>query len=365
MSVKTLGFIGLGLIGGSIVKTVKRIYPDIRIIARSGRQTTITQAFEERLIENKENALITDFADCDVIFLCTPVQQNLSYLCQLKTVIKPSCILTDVGSVKGDIHRAVTMQGLDSYFIGGHPMAGSEKTGLSYATAYLLENAYYILTPTPLVDKCKVLEFTEFIRSLGAIPLIFESGAHDTATAAISHLPHVIDSALVNFVRQSDDGAQNMKTIAAGGFKDITRIAASSPVMWEEICLSNREKLLFALDDYQNCLSQIRADIAASNAAGIRSFFQSAKNYRDSLAVSPAHGARTVFELYCDLMDKTGEIATVAAILAKECINIKNIGIIHNREFEEGVLKIELYDQKAYDSAITLLQKYSYTVYER
>lgn len=365
MSVTTLGFIGLGLIGGSIVKTVKRIHPNIRIIARSGRQETITQAFKEHLIENEQNALITDFADCDIIFLCTPVQQNLSYLCQLKPIIKNSCILTDVGSVKGDIHRAVHGQGLDSHFIGGHPMTGSEKTGLSHATAYLLENAYYILTPTTLITKHKTDAFADFIRSLGAIPLVLDCNAHDAATAAISHLPHVIAAALVNFVKQSDDAEQNMKTIAAGGFKDITRIASSSPVMWEEICLSNREKILTALDAYQNCLSDIRETVAASDAEGIRNFFQSAKNYRDSLAVSSTAATRTVFELYCDLIDKTGEIAAVATILAGNHINIKNIGIIHNREFEEGVLKIELYDQTSYDHTIELLHKYHYTIYER
>ena len=170
MSIQTLGFIGLGLIGGSIVKTVKRIHPDIRIIALSGRQTTITQAFEAGLIENEQNASIAEFADCDYIFLCTPVQQNLTYIEQLKHVIKDSCILTDVGSVKGDIHQAITKLGLDAHFIGGHPMTGSEKTGLSNATAYLLENTYYIITPTKLVEKSNVEEFTEFVRSLGAIP---------------------------------------------------------------------------------------------------------------------------------------------------------------------------------------------------
>ena len=159
MSIQTLGFIGLGLIGGSIVKTARRIYPDLRIIARSGHQSTVTKAYGDGLIDNETNASIEDFADCDYIFLCTPVQQNLTYIRKLKDVMKDSCILTDVGSVKGDIHRAVTKLGLDAHFIGGHPMAGSEKTGLSNATAYLLENAYYILTPAAQVECSYVDEF--------------------------------------------------------------------------------------------------------------------------------------------------------------------------------------------------------------
>lgn len=365
MSIKQLGFIGLGLIGGSIVKTTKRIHPDIRIIAMSGHQSTITQAYNEGLIENEKNATIEDFTDCDYIFLCSPVQQNLAYIKQLKNIMKDSCILTDVGSVKGDIHTAIKEFGLESHFIGGHPMTGSEKTGLSNATTYLLENAYYIITPTKTVDPVYVTEFQEFIGSLGSIPLILDYRTHDTATAAISHLPHVIASALVNLIEQSDNADETMKTIAAGGFKDITRIASSSPVMWEEICLSNQQQLLSMIDAYQKQLTEIRKTIADGNKAQIHHFFQSAKDYRDSLAVAPKGPIRTVFELYCDLIDEAGGIATIATILASNNLSIKNIGIIHNREFEEGVLKIEMYDQSSYEHAITLLRKYHYTVYER
>ena len=365
MSIQTLGFIGLGLIGGSIVKTARRIYPDLHIIARSGHQSTVTEAYNDGLIDNEKNASIEDFAECDYIFLCTPVQQNLTYIRQLRDIMKDSCILTDVGSVKGDIHRAIAKLELEAHFIGGHPMAGSEKTGLSNATAYLLENAYYILTPTAQVDRSYVNEFRDFIASLGAIPMVLDHDAHDEATAAISHLPHVIASALVNLVERSDDMHETMKTIAAGGFKDITRIASSSPVMWEEICISNQEKLLLMLDAYQNSLSEIRARIEAADAPGINHFFQSAKNYRDSLAVTPKGSLKKVFELYCDLIDEAGGIATIATILASNNLSIKNIGIIHNREFEEGVLKIEMYDQPSYDRTITLLRKYHYTVYER
>lgn len=365
MSIKQLGFIGLGLIGGSIVKTTKRIHPDIRIIALSGHQSTITQAYREGLIENEQNASIEDFAGCDYIFLCTPVQQNLEYIRQLKNIMKEDCILTDVGSVKGDIHREVEALGMNSRFIGGHPMTGSEKTGLSNATAYLLENVYYIITPAKEAASARVDEFREFVASLGAIPMVLDYASHDAATAAISHLPHVIASALVNFVEQSDDSNETMKTIAAGGFKDITRIASSSPVMWEEICLSNKDELIHMLDSYQSLLSDIREKISRADAPAIHSFFEAAKDYRDSLAIAPKGAIRTVFELYCDLIDEAGGIATIATILASNNLSIKNIGIIHNREFEDGVLKIEMYDQPSYDRAIELLRKYHYTVYER
>lgn len=365
MSIKKIGFIGLGLIGGSIVKTTKRIHPEIKILALSGHQSTITEAYREGLIENETNAAVSDFADCDYIFLCTPVQQNHSYLQELKKIMRPDCILTDAGSVKGDIHKEIEALEMERCFIGGHPMAGSEKTGLSNATAYLLENAYYILTPTKDVPAEKVEEFRQFIASLGAVPMVLDYKCHDTATAAISHLPHVIASALVNLVKKSDTPEEIMKKIAAGGFKDITRIASSSPVMWEEICLSNKEQILRMIELFQAQLDDIKQTIHAEDASSIRGFFQNAKDYRDSLAVSPKSSVHTVYELYCDLIDEAGGIATIATILASNNLSIKNIGIIHNREFEDGVLKIEMYDEVSYKNAITLLRKYHYTVYER
>ena len=244
MSLQKIGFIGLGLIGGSIAKKLHALHPELTIIATAHHAETVAEAYKEHLIINNTPCELKDFADCDYIFLCTPTKKNIEYLQQLKDVISPDCIITDVGSVKTEIHREVIRLGLEANFIGGHPMAGSEKTGLSNASETLLENAYYIITPTTKSPSPAVEELTGLVRSLGAIPLVLGYEQHDYATAAISHLPHVIAYSLVNLVRESDDENEIMKTIAAGGFKDITRIASSSPVMWENICLSNQEQIL-------------------------------------------------------------------------------------------------------------------------
>ncbi len=142
MSFEKVGFIGLGLIGGSIAKTIKKKYPDTTLIATARHADTIQEAHDFGTIENDTLLPLSDFADCDYIFLCTPVQQNLIYLKELKSVIKPSCIITDVGSVKSDIHKAVTALDIEANFIGGHPMCGSEKTGF-----LMLRNIFW-KTPT-------------------------------------------------------------------------------------------------------------------------------------------------------------------------------------------------------------------------
>ena len=208
-------------------------------------------------------------------------------------------------------------------------------------------------------------ELTGLVRSLGAIPLVLGYEQHDYATAAISHLPHVIAYSLVNLVRESDDENEIMKTIAAGGFKDITRIASSSPVMWENICLSNQEQILKLLDNYIHTLEVMRTNIADADSPALLDAFTAAKDYRDSITITAKGALKNVYELYIDLIDETGGIATVATILASNNLSIKNIGIIHNREFEGGVLRLEMYDGESLALAVALLKKHHYTIYER
>ena len=365
MSFQKIGFIGLGLIGGSIAKKIHTLYPEVTIIATAGHQSTITEAYEEHLISNKALCEIGDFYDCDYIFLCTPVQKNIEYLRQLKGHVKDSCIITDVGSVKTDIHEEVIALSMEDCFIGGHPMAGSEKTGLKNANEYLLENAYYILTPTSKTSPEQLEAFRSLVTELGAVALVLDYHLHDYATAAISHLPHIIAYSLVNLVKHSDDENETMKTIAAGGFKDLTRIASSSPVMWQNICQSNSEQIVRLIDAYEETLEKTKHDILAANTDALLSDFQSANDYRDSIAITNKGPIKAVYELYLDLLDEAGGIATVATILASNNLSIKNIGIIHNREFEDGVLRLEMYDKESLTSAVALLRRHHYTIYER
>ena len=252
-------------------------------------------------------------------------------------------------------------------------MAGSEKTGYENSSDHLLENAYYIVTPPvgangslPFEEQPEnVRRILTVARIIGAIPMVLDYREHDRVVAAISHLPHIIAYSLVNLVKSCDDCEGTMKTIAAGGFKDITRIASSSPVMWENICLSNQEQILRLIDSFCGELGHMRSAIAASDSKALMEAFTSAKDYRDSLTLHANGTLKQVYELYMDLLDEAGGIATVATILASNHLSIKNIGIIHNREFEDGVLHLEMYDSESLAAAITLLKKHHYTIYER
>lgn len=361
----TIGFIGLGLIGGSIARTIRKVHPNLQLFAYDQNRDALAEALTTNIIDGVCTKDDERLYNCDYLFLCTPVEFNLSYLEQLKSVISPNCIVTDVGSVKGIIHDKVSELDFGSHFIGGHPMAGSEKTGFSASNDRLLENAYYIITPGEDVPFDRLTEFTEFISSLGAIPMVLTSEEHDFITAGVSHLPHIIASSLVNLVSMLDNDAEYMKTIAAGGFRDITRIASSSPIMWQQICLENRDNISNVLDDYIRMLIQIRCFIDNKDADNLYQLFANSRDYRDSIDVVNNGLLKKAYILYLDIADEAGAIATIATILAMEKISIKNIGIIHNREFEHGALKIEFYEESAMNNGLDILRKRNYIVYER
>lgn len=365
MNFNKIGFLSLGLIGGSIALAIRHVSPDIKIVAYARRQATLDEALAAGAIDEGTTEINALFSDCDIIFLCAPVAVNNKFLEALKPIISEKTIITDIGSVKNSIHEAVSQLGLDSNFIGGHPMAGSEKTGFANANPRLLENAYYIITPTDAVSPDAVESYVSLVRKLSALPLILKPDEHDYVTAAISHVPHLVAAALANLVHDHDSKEGTMKQIAAGGFKDITRIASSSPDMWEPICLSNAKNIADLLDDYILSLQTISKAVREKQQGFTYDLFAASKAYRDSFADSPKGPIKKVFVCYVDIPDQTGSIASLAALLAKADISIKNIGIVHNREFEEGVLQVEFYDQKACDEATRLLEGLDYSVYQR
>jgi len=368
MSEKHFGFIGFGLIGGSIARALKSFLKETPTLTafQYGEKPSrsLTLAKEDGVLDAITTCL-ADFAACDMIFLCAPVQKNIEYLTQLKNIISPNCLLTDVGSVKGNIHEKVTELGLDHCFIGGHPMTGSEKTGYEHSNILLLENAYYILTPTALTKPDNLEYFTSLVSTMGAIPIVLDPAEHDNITAAISHVPHIIAAQLVNLIQNAGPLEPKMRQLAAGGFKDITRIASSSPEIWENICLSNKESICDMLTRYQDSLEEAKRMILAEEKDSLYHMFDIAGNYRNSIPANSKGALIASFELFVDIKDETGALALLATLLSLHGISIKNIGIIHNREFEQGVLRIEFYDKEAVVKATKVLDTNGYHIYIR
>ena len=361
------GFIGLGLIGGSIAKALheQTVFP-ICISAYDTNLSTLQLAKSEEVVQFI-NTDIDSFLQrtYDILFLCAPVQENTFILKKLEHYELGDCIITDVGSVKNDIHTAVMATSLTSHFIGGHPMAGTENCGYENSYARMLQNAYYILTPAENVPEKLVTRLTDIVEIIGSIPLVLNWQEHDYAVAAISHLPHIVSASLVNLVRTHDNSEGLMKKIAAGGFRDITRISSSSPSLWKQISLLNKANLLRLLNDYLESLRLIKDQITEDSADELLQMFSDAREYRNSLSDSDTGLIRKDYRLFVDIPDIPGIIAKISTLLAEANINIKNIGILHNREFSEGALYIEFPDEDTLLLAKQLMKEYHYICINR
>jgi len=354
MKINKIGIIGLGLIGGSIAKALRRNNPQILLYIIDIDETALSTALNEGIADFITTDDYSIMNNCQVIFLCAPVKASISYLENIAPYVNNNTIVTDVCSTKAEIiYTASKYENLT--FVGGHPMAGSEKSGYIASTPHLFENAYYVLCPGVNCKEASYDLLSDLVLSFGAIPIKMTPEHHDFVTGSISHLPHVLAASLVNFVIINDTEDNGMKTLAAGGFKDITRIASSSPTMWQNICLSNKEPILSILEKFIEMLSEFKVGLTHEDSSYIHDFFNKAKTLRDSMVVNKNSIIPLYYELIADIPDKPGVLGEIATLLGKENINIKNMNISNSRELEGGCLTVSFPDAISRDSAILIL----------
>lgn len=357
------GFVGLGMIGGSIAKNIRRVHPESYICAYDVDQDALNMALKDGTLNECFDTLEGTFTNCDIIFLCAPVTVNIDNLKKLKPYLSSHCIVTDVGSVKTPMQEAVHELGLEGNFIGGHPMIGSEKTGYIHAKDHLIENAYYFITPSIYTQFQLIPLFSSYVQSLGALPVTLKPEEHDFITASISHVPHIIAAELVQLVSRADTNNGMLKQLAAGGFKDITRIASSSPVMWEQICMNNATNIKRLLHDMVDDLQDIIKHMDADDGQYVNEYFKTAGEYRSSIPEHAIGLFERIFKISVDIPDEPGTIAMVTTLLAIHSLSIKNIGIVHNREHAEGALEIIFYNEESCAKAVEVLTNRNYTVH--
>ena len=223
-------FFGLGLIGGSLAKAIKKVYPDTHISVLDKDSSSVQIALTEGIVNQELKSFEEIERDCNLLFLCAPVEENRSFLKKLKKQLSPHTLLSDVGSTKTAIMEEAEKQGLSAQFCGGHPMAGAELSGYKASDALLLENAYYLLTPGKDFSSENTEKMKTFLSSIGSIPFVMSPEEHDRSVACVSHLPHLIAASLVKLLKKEDEKG-SMKKLAAGGFKDIfsRHVAADLP----------------------------------------------------------------------------------------------------------------------------------------
>ena len=276
------GFIGLGLIGGSIARGLRRAYPDCIITAFSRTPDNILPALDDGTVDYIADDIDGRFRECDVCFCCTPVLGLPEVFRSLRSVVSPDCIITDVGSVKSFVQRSAEETGITHQFIGGHPMAGSERSGYAHASRSLLKNRVYILTPSKDTSDEKTELLKTMIENLGCRIMITDPEDHDRAVAAVSHMPHLVSATLADCIRQEDENGL-MKKLAGPGFIDTTRLAASSPEMWIQICEANKKNITDSLDKYIKRLEKTRDSLEKNDFKEIERLFTDGGNYRNSI----------------------------------------------------------------------------------
>lgn len=364
MIIRKITIIGLGLIGGSLAKALHEKAGFENIIAIDKDEDALKTAMEEGTISLGLKTPDSSVYSSDMIIISTPVNHTIKYIKDLVPHIPDTCIITDTCSIKGEIVRCVEQLNPKPCFVGGHPMAGTEMAGYKNSFPHMFENAYYVLTPCSSTTPEALDKLACMVEAIGAIPVVIKAGEHDRITGSISHIPHIIAAALVNLVKESDDGSGKMRTLAAGGFRDITRIASSSPAMWENIVISNKRQIINILKSFNKSLLDFMCSLEKNNTPAITQFFTEAKQFRDSI---PAHSAgllKPICRLIVDVRDKPGIIGEIATVLGNNNINIKNINVTNSREFEQGCLIIDLPDISSVNNAFDLLMNKGYKVYK-
>lgn len=357
---------GLGLIGGSLAKAIKKAHPQAHIIGFDLRESELGLADALNIIDEKAASFEEGAATADLIIIAVPVLQTEYMIEHLASLpLKKGVLITDTGSTKSRImKRARILEEKGIAFIGGHPMAGSHKSGVAAAKELLFENAFYLLTPPKSAEEKNIAILKKWLEGTRAKIMEVTAEQHDELTGVISHFPHIIAASLVHQARKFNDENPLIERLAAGGFRDITRIASSNPEMWKDISLHNKEMLLTLLADWRDEMNDILSILEKEDADGLYRYFDDAKTFRDSLPIRSQGAIPSFYELYVDVPDYPGVISELTGYLAEERISITNIRIMETREDVFGVLVISFQNERdRLRAKICIEQKTTYDLF--
>ncbi|GHH98189.1 prephenate dehydrogenase [Neobacillus kokaensis] len=353
--------IGLGLIGGSLALCIKKQHKEVTIKGFDINREQARLAKMLGVIDEAAENIPEGAKDADLIIISAPVNDTKSIIQALSNLpLKPEVIVTDTGSTKVTIVNTASIlrkQGIT--FIGGHPMAGSHKSGVSAAKEILFENAFYLLTPDDNVEAVKVERLKEWLKGTNAKFLTIAPSNHDYLTGIVSHFPHIIAASIVRQTEKLSESEHLIPRLAAGGFRDITRIASSSPKMWKDILLHNREVLIELLSQWQDEMNGVKDLLETGNGEEILDYFSQAKRFRDGLPQKEKGAIPSFYDLYVDVPDYPGVVSEVTGYLAQEKISITNIRILETREDIIGVLVISFQTEEDRERAEKCILSYT------
>ncbi len=354
--------VGVGLIGGSLALALRKGGYEGEIVGVS-RPSTLDEAGRLRVIDRgvPHERLQEAVAESDLVVLAGPISsisEQLELIASLGDRLREGLVITDVGSTKRAVLAAAARLPDHVHFIGGHPLAGSELRGVAAAEPFLFQNAYYVLTPAPGVPPRVTASFTAFVETTGAHVVVLDAEAHDRVAAAISHLPQLLAVSLVRFLDELGPHRDSGKKLAAGGFRDMTRIASSPYSMWRDIIGTNRDVIAEMVDEFSAHFRETLGDLSDETLAPA---FQEAGATRGEIPRDTKGFMTKLFDVLVVVEDQPGVIVGICAPLAERGINVLDIEVLKVREGEGGTLRLAFRAREEAETAVAALKDQGYS----
>jgi prephenate dehydrogenase len=356
--IQTVAVIGVGLIGGSICSALSRKGIEVRGVS-SGK--SLRKALDMGIIDGayEYDRINESLQGAQVVFVCSPLLDIGKRIPSIFEHADRGTIITDVGSTKAVICRIAeesVTRGV--YFLGGHPMAGSERRGVNHANPYLFYDAVWVLTPLKNTPRKVLNSLSSLISDFGAKVMVLDPELHDRIAANVSHLPQLLAVSLLNHLAVRDDDLY--RNLAAGGFRDMTRIASSSYSVWRDIIQTNSTEIEKALEAYQSALGQVRENLKTDRF--LDSAFNVARKERQTIPRYSKGFLTPLIDIRVSVQDRPGELARITSLIYYHDVNIKDIEIINIREGEGGILRLGFVYKKEAEAAAKILRDVGYDV---
>ena len=348
--ISNISIIGLGLIGGSIAKALKNSKQNFTISAFDKKEVLIKAKYEnviDTILTSPEQAI-----ESDLIFLCLPLDMNIEIFKQIVPELKQDTIITDVSGVKLVFQKVWNSLSSNGTYIGGHPMTGKEVGGYDNSDPLLFENSVYIITED--LTQEQFTSFRKIIELLGAHILHIPPKQHDVIAASVSHLPQLLSIALVNTAALKTDN-YNFLDLAAGGFRDMTRIASSDFRIWESVIDKNKNQILTAIEKFSFELNKINNWITENNFEQLKNYFSNAAESRDEIPKNTKGFLTPLYDIFIFVEDQPGVISKISTKLFEAGINIKDIELLKIREGSGGTFRLSFESKQIAEQAQNIL----------
>lgn len=359
-----IAIIGLGLMGGSLGLALVRA--GYVVFGWDQNSENMQEAYQSGAINQAPNDLKDAVSEASVVFIATPVKSIAATIKSCLPYVKSGTIFSDLGSIKKNVLEAV-YGFLPAYhhFVAGHPMTGSEQHGISAADPFLFQNAAYLIIEDPRTSAKASALVVKLVQSAGAQVIKLNAEEHDRIVGMVSHLPHLIAATLAKTAGNAEEINPGTLSLAAGGFRDTTRIAMGSPQVWHGIILGNLDQVLKAINSFQNELERLKEVLISGDQLQFEQFLTQARETRMQIPAKNKGFLSLLHEMVVTIEDRPGTIVDVLRFLADAGLNIKDIEILRVREGTGGTLRLALESDSSVDQAVKVLDSHGFRVRKR